>query len=68
MFSGIADCGEFHFAMTSLGDGQFRHVFDSEAFQRWFAALTGYVGGQIAYLVKKTPHGGLDAVLEFAPS
>jgi hypothetical protein len=68
IFSGLADCGKFHFAMTSLGDGQFRHVFDSEEFQRWFAALTGYVGDQIAYLMKKTPYEGLDAVLEFAPS
>jgi hypothetical protein len=67
IFSGLADCGKFHFAMTSLGDGQFRHMFDSEEFQRWFAALTGYVGDQIDYLAKKTHSGGLDVVGEFGP-
>jgi len=68
IFSGLADCGKFHFAMTSLGDGGFRHAFDAEEFQRWFAALTGYIGDQIAYLMKKTPLGGRDAVAEFTSS
>ena len=61
LLSGLADCGKFHFAMTSQWDEhdtppyKNKIVFDSEEFPKWFAGLANYVAGQITYLVQKMP-------------
>jgi hypothetical protein len=58
IFSGLADCGRIHFAMTSLLDedpASRKQLFDSMDFQRWFAGLTKYIAEQIAFVVSKTP-------------
>lgn len=59
LFAGYADSGKFHFAMSPLWDknkeSSHKQLFESADFQKWFASLTKYVAGQIAYLVKKAP-------------
>ena len=59
LFAGLADTGKFHFAMSTRWDEDnkpsYRQVFESEDFPKWFESLTTYIGGQIAYLVKKAP-------------
>jgi hypothetical protein len=59
LFSGLADYGKIHFAMTTLWDERDvpppKRLFDSDEFPKWFAGLTNYVAGQIGYLVKKMP-------------
>ena len=65
LFSGLADCGGFHFAMTSQWDTQDappyknKLLFDSDAvFLKWFAGLTRYIAGQIAYMLETMPGKG----------
>lgn len=59
LFSGIADCGKFHFAMTSLWETNDvpppKRVFDSHDFKKWFAGLTRYIASQLAHLADKMP-------------
>ena len=59
LFSGLADYGKIHFAMTTLWDEEDvpppKRLFDSDDFPKWFAGLTNYIAGQIRYLVKKMP-------------
>jgi len=59
LFHGLADCGKFHFAMTSLLDEKkispYKESFDSANFPKWFKSLTKYIAGQIAYLVSHMP-------------
>lgn len=53
------DCGRFHFAMASMWDKSkspsYKHVFEAGDFPKWFASLTKYIAGQIAYLIKHAP-------------
>jgi hypothetical protein len=67
LFAGIADCGKFHFAMTTLlGPGPMhKELFENSDFPRWFANLARYVGEQIAYVVSKAPPA---PVVEFTPA
>jgi hypothetical protein len=59
LFSGIADCGSFHFAMSShweKGDvPPLKRVFDSQDFYKWFLGLTKYIAGQLEFLALKMP-------------
>ena len=59
LFSGIADCGSFHFAMSSLwekGDiPPLKRVFESDDVQKWFLGLTKYIAGQLTFLAGKMP-------------
>src|ERR1039457_3132445 len=69
IFAGIADCGKLHFAMTALWSDKrvstHKELFDSADFPKWFASLTKYIAGQIAYVVSKSPP---TPVREFAPA
>lgn len=69
LFSKIADCGKFHFAMTAQWDkttaASHKQVFESNEFPKWFDSLTRYVAEQIAYLVAKAPPA---VPAEFAPA
>lgn len=60
MFSGIADAGKFHFAMTSLWEKSetppyTKRRFDSNNFPKWFDNLNKYIACQIAYLLSHMP-------------
>lgn len=59
LFTGLADCGKFHFAMSSLWDEKgvlpLKTLFRSDDFPKWFDALTTYIAGQITYLVSRAP-------------
>jgi len=59
LFAELADCGKFHFAMSTRWDEDnkplYKRVFESDDFPKWFESLTIYIAGQIAYLVKKAP-------------
>jgi hypothetical protein len=69
IFAGLVDCGKFHFAMTSLletqGRAPHKQLFDATAFPKWFASLTKYIAGQIAYIVAKAP---APPIREFTPT
>ena len=69
IFPGLADCGKFHFAMTSLLAGNeasgHKQLFDSSDFPKWFTNLTNYIAAQIAYIAAKAP---ALALREFVPS
>lgn len=68
LFPSLPDCGDIHFAMTSLGTPEYRCLFDSGEFEKWFEGMTAYVGGQIAYIVGKTrPLSAAAPVVDFAP-
>jgi hypothetical protein len=59
LFSNLADCGRFHFAMTTLW-GKNDHppakrVFDTDGFLSWFGGLTVYIAGQVEHLIKHLP-------------
>jgi len=60
LFSRLADCSKFHFAMTTLWrDRSATHkVFEDNEFLEWFAGLTKYIAGQIQYVVDKMPAAG----------
>lgn len=60
LFSGLVDCGRFHFAMTSMWEKNEtppykKRLFDSSDFPKWFRSLTDYIAGQIAYVVAHMP-------------
>jgi hypothetical protein len=59
IFSGIADCGKIHFAMTSLLQSStpatHKELFQAVDFPKWFANLSKYIAAQIAYIVAKAP-------------
>lgn len=69
IFAGIADCGKIHFAMASLLDekdiSSHKQLFDSADFPKWFAGLTRYIAGQIAYIAEKAP---ASPIREFIPA
>lgn len=68
IFGELADCARFHYAMVSLWDKNIpshKHIFQSDDFLRWFKALTEYIAGQVAYLVKHAP---ATPAKEFVPS
>jgi hypothetical protein len=72
LFHGIADCGRIHFAMTSLWEksevpSYTKRQFDSTDFPKWFQNLTGYIAGQIAYLVRHMPQTATPAARAFVP-
>lgn len=59
IFSGTADCGKIHFAMTSLlqstTPATYKELFEAAEFPKWFANLSKYIAAQIAYVVAKAP-------------
>jgi hypothetical protein len=59
LFAGYADCGKFHFAMSSLWEkdkpNAYKQDFESANFSLWFDNLTKYVAAQIAYVIMKAP-------------
>jgi hypothetical protein len=67
LFSEIADCGRFHFAMMPLwgrADAPaLKRVFDSDDFQKWFAGMSKYIAKQLDYIAGKMPA----AALAFTP-
>lgn len=73
LFAGLADCGKFHFAMTSLWEKNEmppykKRLFNSDDFPKWFKSLTTYIAGQIAYLVSHMPSAATPAARAFAPA
>lgn len=73
LFSGLADCGQFHFAMTSLWEKSEtppykKRLFDSDDFPKWFKNLTNYVAGQIDYLVSHMPAAAAQTTRVFVPT
>jgi len=51
LFTGLADCGKVHFAMTSLSK---KAVFAGD-FADWFEALATLIADQINYILRKAP-------------
>jgi hypothetical protein len=73
LFSGIVDCGKFHFAMTSLWEkneelSYKKRQFGSDDFPKWFKNLTEYIAGQIDYLVSHMPLGSTQIARAFVPT
>lgn len=72
IFSGLADFGMFHFAMTPLwevggGNASRKRQFDSDQFPEWFKSLTEYIAEQITYLVKHMPTSEVTTTRDFVP-
>lgn len=70
-FSGIADCGRFHFAMTSLweksGTPPYRKkLFDSNDFPNWFDNLAIYIADQVSYILSHLPASATADIREFS--
>ena len=73
LFSGLVDCGKFHFAMTSLWEKSEippykKRLFDSGDFPKWFKNLANYIASQIAYLVSHMPSEATPAARVFVPT
>jgi len=72
LFSGLVDCGKFHFAMTSLWEKDSvpppKRLFDSDDFPGWFSGLTSYIADQIAYLVSIVPPTATTVARAFNPN
>jgi len=73
LFSGLVDCGKFHFAMTSMWEKSEtppykKRLFDSGDFPEWFKSLTNYIAGQIAYLVSHMPSEAAPEARAFLPA
>lgn len=71
IFSGSADCGKFHFAMTSLWEPKEtppyrKRIFDANSFPRWFESLTIYIARQIEYLMSLMPSQAGIEIKEFS--
>jgi hypothetical protein len=72
LFSGLADFGKFHFAMTSRWEERnpepyLKCQFDSNQFPKWFKGLTEYIAEQISYLVKHMPVSLAAELRDFVP-
>jgi hypothetical protein len=72
LFDGLVDCGQMHFAMTSLWEkdeqsSYKKRLFDTEEFPKWFESLTQYIAGEIAFIVRRMPLGDAPNVQEFNP-
>jgi hypothetical protein len=59
LFTGYADCGRFHFAMSPLWEkdkpNAHKRDYEPSDFPLWFENLTKYVAAQIAYVIMKAP-------------